>query len=87
MLQRYYFILVNHLILHIFLSQIILFCIFYPFKSSYFAYFALPNHLILHKIMSRMWKRCVQRPENIMRYVNPRTQHADVPTPLTTHHS
>ena len=22
-----------------------------------------------------------------MRYVNPRTQHADVPTPLTTHHS
>ena len=28
-----------------------------------------------------MWKRCVQRPENIMRYVNPRTQHADVPTP------
>ena len=35
-----------------------------------------------------MWKRCVQRPENIMRYVSPRTQHADVPTPpLTTHHS
>ena len=26
----------------------------------------------------------MQRPENIMRYVNSRTQHADVPTPLTT---
>ena len=87
MLQRYYFILSNHLILHVFLFQIILFCMFRPFKSSYFAHFALPNHLILHKIVSRMWKRCVQRPENIMRYVNPRTQHADVPTPLTTHHS
>ena len=34
-----------------------------------------------------MWKRCVQRPENIMRYVSPRTQHADVPTPLTPHRS
>ena len=48
-------------------------------------YFILVNHLILHKIMSRMWKRCVQRPENTMRYVNSRTQHADVPTP--PHHS
>ena len=90
MLQRYYFILSNHLILHVFLFQIILFCIFRPFKSSYFAHFALPNHLILHEIMSGMWERCVQRPENIMRYVNSRTQHADAPTlpsSLITHYS
>ena len=37
--------------------------------------------------MSGMWERCVQRPENIMRYVNPRTQHADVPPPLIAHNS
>ena len=29
----------------------------------------------------------MQRLENIMRYVNPRTQHADVPTPLIAHYS
>ncbi|MEE1214102.1 MAG: hypothetical protein U0L04_03900 [Bacteroidaceae bacterium] len=37
--------------------------------------------------MSGMWERCMQRPENTMRYVNSRTQHADVPTPLIAHNS